>query len=124
MIEYLNISSHSKLYSHILPKTDLKEPVEVRMNFFLVAILSVVRSQNSQAIARLGSESSDRQGGTRNAMGTRISPFHFFMFLLVESLFGRFGAYSPNYFQEKRSEAGSDEQSALEQALNPTLSST
>ncbi|XP_010577770.1 PREDICTED: 5-hydroxytryptamine receptor 3A-like [Haliaeetus leucocephalus] len=42
VIEYLNISSYSKLHAHILPKTDLKEPVEVKMDFMLVAILSVV----------------------------------------------------------------------------------
>ncbi|KAM8992154.1 5-hydroxytryptamine receptor 3A-like [Ara ararauna] len=42
VVEYLNISSHSKLHAHILPKTDLKEPVEVKMDFMLMAILSVV----------------------------------------------------------------------------------
>ncbi|XP_009575985.1 PREDICTED: 5-hydroxytryptamine receptor 3A-like [Fulmarus glacialis] len=42
VVEYLNISSHSKLHAHILPKTNLKEPLEVKMDFMLVAILSVV----------------------------------------------------------------------------------
>ncbi|XP_033923661.1 5-hydroxytryptamine receptor 3A-like [Melopsittacus undulatus] len=42
VVEYLNISSHSKLHAHILPKTDLNEPVEVKMDFMLMAILSVV----------------------------------------------------------------------------------
>lgn len=46
IVDYLNISSHDKLHTYILPKTDLKEPVEVKMDFFLVAILSVVRTQN------------------------------------------------------------------------------
>lgn len=44
VVEYLNISSHSKLHAHILPKTNLKEPLEVTMDFMLVAILSVVRT--------------------------------------------------------------------------------
>lgn len=43
VIEYLNISSHSKLHTHILPKTHWKEPMEVMMDFMLIAILSVVR---------------------------------------------------------------------------------
>ncbi|XP_009953016.1 PREDICTED: 5-hydroxytryptamine receptor 3A-like [Leptosomus discolor] len=42
VVDYLNVSSHSKLHAHILPKTNLKEPVEVKMDFMLVAILSVV----------------------------------------------------------------------------------
>ncbi|XP_009704381.1 PREDICTED: 5-hydroxytryptamine receptor 3A-like, partial [Cariama cristata] len=42
VVEYLNISSHSKLHARILPKANLKEPVEVKMDFMLVAILSVV----------------------------------------------------------------------------------
>ncbi|XP_065504171.1 5-hydroxytryptamine receptor 3A-like [Caloenas nicobarica] len=42
VVEHLNISSHSKLHTHILPKTNLKEPMEVTMDFLLVAILSVV----------------------------------------------------------------------------------
>lgn len=47
VVEHLNISSHSKLHTHILPKTNVKEPVEVMVDFMLVAILSVVRTQNS-----------------------------------------------------------------------------
>lgn len=70
VVEHLNISSHSKLHAHVLPKTNLKEPLEVKMDFMLVAILSVVRTQNScpvfitenWEIARLGSEPSARQG--------------------------------------------------------------
>lgn len=46
VVEYLNVSSHSKLHAHILPKKNLKEPLEVKMDFMLVAILSVVRTQN------------------------------------------------------------------------------
>ncbi|GAB0197747.1 5-hydroxytryptamine receptor 3A-like [Grus japonensis] len=42
VVEHLNISSHSKLHAHVLPKTNLKEPLEVKMDFMLVAILSVV----------------------------------------------------------------------------------
>ncbi|XP_059684369.1 5-hydroxytryptamine receptor 3A [Gavia stellata] len=42
VVEHLNISSHSKLHAHILPKANLKEPLEVKMDFMLVAILSVV----------------------------------------------------------------------------------
>ncbi|PKU30173.1 5-hydroxytryptamine receptor 3a-like [Limosa lapponica baueri] len=42
VVEHLNVSSHSKLHAHILPKTDLKEPLEVKMDFMLVAILSVI----------------------------------------------------------------------------------
>nr|XP_041575873.1 5-hydroxytryptamine receptor 3A-like [Taeniopygia guttata] len=42
IVDYLNISSHNKLHTYILPKKDLQEPVEVTMDFFLVAILSVV----------------------------------------------------------------------------------
>ncbi|XP_009636065.1 5-hydroxytryptamine receptor 3A [Egretta garzetta] len=42
VVEYLNISSHSKLHTHILPKSNSKEPLEVKMDFMLVAILSVV----------------------------------------------------------------------------------
>ncbi|XP_032304175.1 5-hydroxytryptamine receptor 3A-like isoform X1 [Coturnix japonica] len=41
VIEYLNISSHSKLHTQILPKTHWKEPMEVMMDFMLIAILSV-----------------------------------------------------------------------------------
>lgn len=44
VVEYLNISSHSKLHTHILPKSNSKEPLEVKMDFMLVAILSVVRT--------------------------------------------------------------------------------
>ncbi|XP_063208550.1 5-hydroxytryptamine receptor 3A-like [Chroicocephalus ridibundus] len=42
VVEYLNVSSHSKLHAHILPKKNLKEPLEVKMDFMLVAILSVI----------------------------------------------------------------------------------
>uniref|UniRef100_A0A8C3P1L1 5-hydroxytryptamine receptor 3A n=1 Tax=Cyanoderma ruficeps TaxID=181631 RepID=A0A8C3P1L1_9PASS len=42
IVDYLNISSHDKLHTYILPKINLREPVEVKMDFFLVAILSVV----------------------------------------------------------------------------------
>ncbi|XP_009083214.1 PREDICTED: 5-hydroxytryptamine receptor 3A-like [Acanthisitta chloris] len=42
IVDYLNISSHDKLHTYILPKTSLKAPVEVKMDFMLVAILSVV----------------------------------------------------------------------------------
>ncbi|XP_069728545.1 5-hydroxytryptamine receptor 3A-like [Phaenicophaeus curvirostris] len=42
VVEHLNISSHSKVHAHILPKADLKEILEVKMDFVLVAILSVV----------------------------------------------------------------------------------
>ncbi|XP_064251850.1 5-hydroxytryptamine receptor 3A-like isoform X3 [Passer domesticus] len=41
IVDYLNISSHDKLHTYILPKINLK-PVEVKVDFFLVAILSVV----------------------------------------------------------------------------------
>ncbi|XP_050570399.1 5-hydroxytryptamine receptor 3A-like [Cygnus atratus] len=41
VIEHLNITSHSKLHAHILPKTNWKEPLEVNMDFMLIAILSV-----------------------------------------------------------------------------------
>ncbi|KAK4811888.1 hypothetical protein QYF61_012306 [Mycteria americana] len=43
VVEYLKISSHSKLHAHILPKTNLKELLEVKMDFMLVAILSGVK---------------------------------------------------------------------------------
>lgn len=46
IVDYLNISSHNKLHTYILPKINLKEPVEVKMDFMLVAILSVVSTQN------------------------------------------------------------------------------
>ncbi|KAM6344546.1 5-hydroxytryptamine receptor 3A-like [Alca torda] len=42
VVEYLNVSSHSKLHAHILPKKNLKEPLEVKMDLMLVAILSVI----------------------------------------------------------------------------------
>ncbi|XP_030915782.1 5-hydroxytryptamine receptor 3A-like [Geospiza fortis] len=42
VVDYLNISSHDKLHTYILPKINLKEPVEVKVDFFLVSILSVV----------------------------------------------------------------------------------
>ncbi|XP_027751428.1 5-hydroxytryptamine receptor 3A-like [Empidonax traillii] len=42
IVDYLNISSHDKLPTYILPKTNLKEPVEVKLDFMLIAILSVV----------------------------------------------------------------------------------
>ncbi|XP_057895078.1 5-hydroxytryptamine receptor 3A-like [Melospiza georgiana] len=42
IVDYLNISSHDKLHTYILPKINLKEPVEVKVDFFLVSILSVV----------------------------------------------------------------------------------
>ncbi|XP_066056866.1 5-hydroxytryptamine receptor 3A-like [Chamaea fasciata] len=42
IVDYLNISSHDKLHTYILPKINLQEPVEVTLDFFLVAILSVV----------------------------------------------------------------------------------
>ncbi|XP_056361599.1 5-hydroxytryptamine receptor 3A-like isoform X1 [Oenanthe melanoleuca] len=41
IVDYLNISSHNKLHTYILPKINL-EPVEVTLDFMLVAILSVV----------------------------------------------------------------------------------
>lgn len=46
VVDYLNISSHDKLHTYILPKINLEEPVEVKVDFFLVSILSVVRTQN------------------------------------------------------------------------------
>ncbi|XP_027547631.1 5-hydroxytryptamine receptor 3A-like [Neopelma chrysocephalum] len=42
IVDYLNISSHDKLRTYILPKTNLKEPMEVKLDFTLMAILSVV----------------------------------------------------------------------------------
>ncbi|XP_057240335.1 5-hydroxytryptamine receptor 3A-like [Malurus melanocephalus] len=42
IVDYLNISSHDKLHKYILPKINPKEPVVVKMDFMLVAILSVV----------------------------------------------------------------------------------
>ncbi|KAM6297498.1 5-hydroxytryptamine receptor 3A-like [Aegotheles albertisi] len=42
VVEHLNVSSHSKVHAHILPKANLKEPLELKMDFMLVAILSVV----------------------------------------------------------------------------------
>ncbi|XP_054134550.1 5-hydroxytryptamine receptor 3A-like [Melozone crissalis] len=41
IVDYLNISSHDKLHTYILPKINPKEPVEVKVDFFLVSILSV-----------------------------------------------------------------------------------
>ncbi|KAM6377265.1 5-hydroxytryptamine receptor 3A-like [Pluvialis apricaria] len=51
VVEYLNISSHSKLHAHILPKTNLKEPLEVTMDFMLVAILSVLQVEKLQTVS-------------------------------------------------------------------------
>ncbi|XP_027605330.1 5-hydroxytryptamine receptor 3A-like [Pipra filicauda] len=42
IVDYLNISSHDKLHTYILPKTNMKEPMEVKLDFMLMAILSVV----------------------------------------------------------------------------------
>lgn len=78
----------------------------MNMDFMLIAILSVVRTQSSSqvfaaqkcAIARLKPEFSARQGWASRATGKRITPFHFFSFLLFESIWGRSGGFSPIFF--------------------------
>ncbi|XP_013799534.1 5-hydroxytryptamine receptor 3A-like [Apteryx mantelli] len=42
VIKHLNISSSDKLNTRVLPKRNWKEPLEVKMDFMLMAILSVV----------------------------------------------------------------------------------
>lgn len=74
----------------------------MNMDFMLIAILSVVRTRSSSrvftaqkcAIARSKPEFSAGQGWASRATGMSINLFHFFSFLLLESIWGRSGGFS------------------------------